>query len=241
VIANEYGGLIPLELFTYASYPHDLEGCMEYNVNNSLLAGHGFWGDLSLMTEKQRAFVGRQVRQSKRILPYLSETEPIITGKVGDSPEIYSIINGGKGAGQIISFSENPADYSFEQKLNTSELLAVLNNPYDAREGLLQMDLIHEKKESTSAIFVLPNKGSGISIVSSTSAITDAHSDGEQLSFQVDRAGTQIIKWPSVLDEPNVIVGESVDFRIESLQDGHLLTITSMEDQKSSIRIETMK
>jgi hypothetical protein len=241
VIANEYGGLIPLELFTYASYPHDLEGCMEYNVNNSLLAGHGFWGDLSLMNEKQREFVGRQVRQSKRILPFISETEPIIIGKVGDSPEIYSIINSDKGAGQIISFSEDPTDYSYEQKLNTSELLAVLNNPYDAGENLLQMDLIFEKEESTSAIFVLPNEGSGISIVSSTSAITDAHTDGKRLSYQVDRAGTQIIKWPSVLGEPNIIVGEPVDFRIENLREEYLLKITTMEDRKSSIRIESMK
>ncbi len=131
-IANEYAGLIPFELFTYASYPHDLAGCMEYNVNSSLLAGHGFWGDLSLMTEKQRTYVGQQVRQSKRILPYIAETEPLIIGKVGGSPEIYSIINVEKAAGQIISFSEEPSDYSFEQDLNTSELLAVLNNPYDA-------------------------------------------------------------------------------------------------------------
>ena len=240
-IANEYAGLIPLELFTYASYPHNLEGCMEYNVNNSLLAGHGFWGDLSLMTEEQRAFVGQQVRQSKRVLPYIAETEPTINGRVGDSPEIYSIINSEKAAGQIISFSEEPSVYSFEQNLNTSELLVVLNNPYDAEEDLLQMDLIYENKESTSAIFVLPNEGTGISIVSSTSALSDAHSDGKQLSYQVDRAGTQLIRWPLELDEPNIKDNGSVDFWIEKQQDWYLVKITTREDQKTSSQIVSIQ
>jgi hypothetical protein len=238
-IANEYAGLIPLELFTYASYPHNLEGCMEYNVNNSLLAGHGFWGDLSLMSGEQRAFVGQQVRKSKIVLPYIAETEPNVIGMVGDSPELYSIINSEKAAGQIISFSDEPSDYSFKQNLNTSELLAVLNNPYNAEEDLLQMDLIYENKESTSAIFVLPNEGTGISIVSSTSVISDAHSDGKQLSYKVDGAGTQLIRWPSELDEPNVKDNGSVDFWIEKQRDWYLVKITTREDQKTSIQIES--
>ena len=238
-IANEYAGLIPLELFTYASYPHDLEGCMEYNVNNSLLAGHGFWGDLSLMNGEQRAFVGQRVLQSKRVLPYITETEPAIIGKVGDSPEIYSIINREKAAGQIISFSEEPSDYNFEQSLNTSELLAVLNNPYDAGEDLLQIDLMHDKNESTSAIFVLPNEGSGISVVSSTSAISDAHLVGTQLTYEVDKTGTQIIRWPSGLDEPIVKDSEVIDFQIEAQQDGYLVKITTRKDQKTRIQVES--
>jgi hypothetical protein len=240
-IANEYGGLIPLELFTYASYPHDLAGSMEYNVNSSLLAGHGFWGDLSLMSEQQRTLVGRKVGQSKRILPYIAETEPSIVGKVGDSPEIYAIINREKAAGQIISFSEEPASFSFEQPLNTSELLAVLNNPYDAGGDLLQMDLMYEKNESTSAIFVLPNEGSGVTMVSSTSAITDAQLAGTQLTYEIDKAGMQIIRWPSGLGEPKLEDNESVDFQIESQPDAFLVKVTTREDQKTKIQIASQR
>ncbi len=238
-IANEFGGLIPLELFTYASYPHDLEGCMEYNVNNSLLAGHGFWGDLSLMTTEQRAFVGQQVRQSKRVLPYIAETNPTIIGKVGDSPEIYSIINSEKGAGQIISFSEEPTDYSYEQKLNTSELLAVLNNPYDASENVLRLDLIYERKESTSAIFVLPNEGSGISIISSTSTISDANSDGKQLSYQVEGAGNQLIRWPLELGEPIVEDQGLLDISLEEKEDCIFIKIQLQRAKNILIRVKS--
>jgi hypothetical protein len=237
-IASEFAGEIPLELFTYASYPHDLAGFMEYNVNNSLLAGHGFWGDLLLMTEKQRAFVGQQVLQSKRVLPYISESVPNIIGKVGDSPEIYAIINSEKGAGQIISFSEEPSDYSFEQKMNTLELLAVLNNPYDASEDLLRMDLIYEKNESTSAIFILPNESSGISIISSTSAISDAHSDGQQLSYQVVGAGTQLIRWPHELGEPIIKDKGSLDISLEKKEDWILVKVHVKRDKKTLILIE---
>ena len=238
-IASEFAGLIPLELFTYASYPHDLAACMEYNVNNSLLAGHGFWGDLSLMKGEQRAFVGRQVRQSKRVLPFIAETEPAIIGKVGGSPEIYSIINSEKAAGQIISFSEEPSEYRFEQNLNASELLAVLNNPYDAREDLLQMDLIYEKNESTSAIFVLPNEGSGISILSSTSTISDAHSDGNRLSYQVEGAGTQLIRWPLELGEPIIKDKQFLDVSLEKKEDWLTVMIHVKCDKKTFVLIES--
>ncbi len=240
VIANEYGGLIPLELFTYASYPHDLAGCMEYNANNSLLAGHGFWGDLSLMTEKQRTYVGQQVRQSKKILPYIAETEPVIIGKVGGSPEIYSIINGEKAAGQIISFSEDPSEYSFEQYLNSSALMAVLNNAYDVENDLLQMDIIYEKKESTSAIFVLPNEGSGITIVSSTCAISDVNSDGKQLSYQVDGAGTQLIRWPLELGEPIVKDKGLFDISLEKEKDWVLVKIEVVRDKETLIQLASI-
>ena len=67
-IANEFGGIIPLELFTYANYPQNERGAMKYNVNNSLLAGHGFWGNLQLMNSEERKWVGKQVEMSKKVL-----------------------------------------------------------------------------------------------------------------------------------------------------------------------------
>ena len=121
-IANEFAGLIPLELFTYANYPQNLAGSMKYNINNSLLAGHGFWGNLKLMTTDERKWVGKQVQLSKKVLPYLVDVNPQVIGKVGDSPEIYSIINEKESAGQIILFSENPFEKEFSADLNSEKL-----------------------------------------------------------------------------------------------------------------------
>ena len=229
-IANEFAGLIPLELFTYASYPHDLAGCMEYNVNSSLLAGHGFWGDLSLMNNQQRQYMGKQVKQSKRVLPYISETNPVVVGEVGDSPEIYSIINRDNAAGQVISFSEEPSEYRFEQDIKSTELLAVLNHPYRADEDLLRMDLVFGQKESSSAIFVLPNEGSCISIISSTSAISDASSDGEQLLYQIEGSGSQVITWPRELGKPVIMEERLFDSRLEEKANHTRLVIKPLRD-----------
>ena len=53
-IPNEYAGIVPLELFTYANYPHNSANSMHYNVHTSLIAGHGFWGNLELTSEQER-------------------------------------------------------------------------------------------------------------------------------------------------------------------------------------------
>jgi hypothetical protein len=208
---------------------------MEYNVNSSLLAGHGFWGDLSLMNTKQRLYVGRQVKQSKRILPFIAETEPRVIGKVGDSPEIYSIINSKKAAGQVISFSEKPSEYKFEQDIKSMELLAVLNHPYRAEEDLLRMGLVFGQKESTSAIFVLPNEGSGISIISSTAAISDASSDGKQLRYQVEGSGSQVIIWPRILGKPKIREQRLFDVRMEEKENQIRIEIKPLKDNAAVI------
>ncbi|HKK39485.1 MAG TPA: alpha-galactosidase, partial [Cryomorphaceae bacterium] len=87
-IVNEFAGIIPLELFTYANYPQNKEGAMIYNTHNSVLAGHGFWGNLALMKKHERQQVGELVSRAKAILPDLIEVNPEVIGKVGDSPEI---------------------------------------------------------------------------------------------------------------------------------------------------------
>lgn len=46
---------------------------MNYNVNSSLICGHGFWGNLELMSHQERVEVGKQVEKSKSILPYISQ------------------------------------------------------------------------------------------------------------------------------------------------------------------------
>jgi hypothetical protein len=80
-IANEFAGIVPLELFTYANYPQNESDAMKYNVHNSLLAGHGFWGNLQLMTPEERDWVKSQVILSKKVLPYITNTKPEVISK----------------------------------------------------------------------------------------------------------------------------------------------------------------
>lgn len=203
-IVKEYAGIIPLELFTYASYPHNLAGSMKYNVANALLAGHGFWGDLSLMSREERHYVGQQVEKAKRILPYVSGSLPLVQGNVGDAPELYRVINEEEAAGQIVAFSSGPASCRIKQSLAPDRFLAALNQPYHLQGRTLEMDLFFPEKESGMAIFILPNMGTQISIRSSSVALTDVCLEEHSLMFGAGGAGEQVICWPVDLGKPEI-------------------------------------
>ncbi|MCB0630211.1 MAG: alpha-galactosidase, partial [Lewinella sp.] len=129
-IPNQYAGILPLELFTYANYPHDYRYSQRYNVNTSLITGHGFWGALEELKEEERKAIGETVAKSKRVLPYTTEVLPEVIGRVGSSPEIYTLVNQEAGAGQIIAFSGQAMEYLHRVKINTAAVLGVLNHAY---------------------------------------------------------------------------------------------------------------
>src|SRR5699024_5610261 len=121
-IANEYNNIIPLQLFTYANYPHNSLPFMaqRYNVNSSIVCGRGLWGNLSLMNFTQRARVGKLVNKAKRVSPFLKNSMTSVIGKVGASPEIYTTVNAAEAAGQVIAFSGSAANYTHKVALNKS-------------------------------------------------------------------------------------------------------------------------
>ncbi len=225
-IANEFEGIIPLELFTYANYPQNSDGSMKYNVANSLLTGHGFWGNLELMNSKERKWIGEQVAISKRVLPYIGDVEPQVHGNVGDSPEIYSVVNAAEAAGQIILFSEEPFEKDFSTSVNATNLLAVLNQPFSIEKDLLSLSFRTNEEESSLVAFVLPNKGSGVSIQASTSAITNAEQKNAWLEYYVASPGKQIINWNKKQGKPLLEETENVAVKISESGEMYQLEVT---------------
>ncbi len=213
-IANEFAGIIPLELFTYANYPQNVGGKMRYNVNNALLTGHGFWGNLNLMTPDERKWVGEQVRLSKKVLPLLVNVNPKVIGKVGDSPEIYSVVNSNETAGQIIVFSELPFAKDFTTEINSTKLLAVLNQAYRVEENQLNLAFKSDTNEWSVAAFVLPNNKSGISIQSSTAPLSDARIQDKILKYTTEQPGMQTILWDKTNGKPVVEKAEGVTSKV---------------------------
>jgi len=175
---------------------------MKYNVANSLLAGHGFWGNLELMTHEQRKWVGEQVEISKKLLPYTVDVDPQVLGKVGDSPEIYSVVNKNEAAGQIIVFSEEPFQRKFSTEVKSEKLLAVLNQPFTLENNRLDITFQSSEKESSFFTFVLPNKNSGISMQFSNSAVTELKQQNNQMEYTVSAPGEQVILWNKELGKP---------------------------------------
>lgn len=213
-IANEFAGIVPFELFTYANYPHNQTGNMKYNVNNSILCGHGFWGNLELMTSEERKWIGKQVVQSKKVLPYLVNAKPKVTGEVGDSPEVYFVVNREEAAGQVIAFSEEPVELEINVDINPDKMLAALNNSYSVKDSLLNFMLKFEEKESSAAILILPNENSGISIKSATSPVISADLKKGQFNYVVSEPGKQIISWNKKNGKPVVSLNRAVNFEI---------------------------
>ena len=228
-IANEFTGIIPLELFTYANYPHNLEGDMKYNINNSLLAGHGFWGNLELMTSAERKWIGSQVSQSKKVLPYLVDVNPSVIGEVGDSPEIYAIVNADESAGQIVLFSEKPFEREFTTVIDPNKLLVVLNYPFSLEENQLNLSFLSKEKTSSVAVFILPNDNAGVSIVASTSEITNVELQNGTLNYVVAKPGEQTIYWNKKNGEPTVDKQDGIEFEIVEEGDNWILDVKVKE------------
>ena len=230
-IPNEYNGIIPLELFTYANYPHNLENSMDYNVNTSLIAGHGFWGDLSLTTEEERLAVGKKVAKSKSVLPYLTDVRTEITGKVGDSPEIYTQFNQEQCAGQVIAFNEGATVYEHTISIDNSKLLALLNHSYQINEDSLHLSFNFTDGPSTHEAFILPNNESGVSIISSTSIIDAVSLDENGLSYKIITPGIQNVLWSKKHGKPMVPAKSGLMHTIEDSGDFYKLTLTVQSEE----------
>lgn len=215
-IANEFAGIVPLQLFTYANYPHNSfpNFSQRYNVNSSLIAGRGFWGNLDLMTKAQRLRVGKVVNKAKRVLPYVSETMTEVEGAIGASPEIYTTVNEDSAAGQIIAFSGSALDYQHRVKINRNNLLAVLNNAYSLKGDSLILPFQFPAPDATREAFVLTNQGTGISLASSTSWIEDVQVENGNMIITVGAPGEHLVYWPTELNKPIINTSDEFDYKI---------------------------
>ena len=217
-IPNLFAGLVPLELFNYADYPHNDNNAQRYNVNTSLISGHGFWGALEFMTPKERKRVGAAVAKSKRVLPYISNIEPQVIGHVGASPEIYTMINKEKAAGQVIAFSGQALEYTHKAVLKGDNMLGVLDHSYTCQNDTLTLPFQFPMPEASREAFILPNNDTKISITSSTCRLRDIHlSEEHTLTFITGAPGEQIIHWLKKYGKPAIT--KDAPYSIEFMMD----------------------
>ncbi|HBE42953.1 MAG TPA: hypothetical protein DDW27_17470 [Bacteroidales bacterium] len=195
-VINEYAGIIPTELFTQAVYPHQIRpyDAQRYNVNTTLIGGRGFWGNLKMMTSAQRKTAGELVLKSKMVLPYIADLPLQFKGKTGASPEIYKHINEKSCAGQVIAFSGSALNYPYTLTANTDSCLAVLNHAYSVDNEKINLPFQFTKPDDTREAFIIPNKGTGISIISSTGWLDKAELNSvENKLFIKTGTGTEMI------------------------------------------------
>lgn len=236
-IANQYVGIVPLELFTYANYPHDAARTQRYNVNSTLVAGHGFWGSLQEVPQEERTKIGHKVAKSKRVLPYVAAIVPQKIGRVGDSPEIYTQVNEEKGAGQVIAFSGSAMAFTHEVNLKGANVLGVMNHTYEIKRNKLIINFQFPMPDATREAFIIPNNGQDISIIESTCWIDDVQLQADKLTYNVGAAGSQVIRWSKELGEPDY-TDAGIDISISETEKDYFLTVkTNKKGQTVDIRI----
>ena len=180
-VINRYASVIPQELFTYAVYPHDLAGRELYNVTTALTAGHGIWGDLSLMTPSQRAVVRDLFGKADRVLPFIRGRRVEVSGEVGDAPEIYVQRNPATGYALMTAFSPVPLSQPLTIGVDPSEVLGVLGHPFRIGPEGVELTLSFVREEDCASAFVLGGKGPGPQVYASTGSLEDIVSEGAGL------------------------------------------------------------
>jgi len=196
-IPNNYNDIIPLDLFTYANYPHNVWPffAQRYNVNSSLIAGYGFWGNLERLSDEQLERTGSLVSKSRRVLPFLKDVPMDISGPVGSAPEIYARVNGESGAGQVVAFSAKPLHHLQKIPINSEQVLAVLNHSYRIENDTIYLPFAFTMVDDTREAFIIPNLGAGISITSSAVWLKDVQFEEKHLKIMPGSEGKITVEW----------------------------------------------
>ena len=225
-IPNEFNGIIPLQLFTYANYPHNQHPyfAQRYNVNSSIVSGYGFWGNLEKMNPSKRQRVGKTVDKAKKILPDLRYTQTQHTGEVGDSPEIYTTVNQKKASGKVVAFSGSALNYKHQVKVNPDSLLGVINNAYQLKENRIEIPFQFPASLISREAFILPNKGTGISVIGSSCWLDNLELKNNTLTIITGGAGTIKVKWPKDISKPEV-EGDKITYDINKKKEYYLINI----------------
>ncbi|MBK7257779.1 MAG: alpha-galactosidase [Ignavibacteriae bacterium] len=217
-IPSLYHSYIPASLQTYACYPHHdpVHAAQRYNVNSALIAGWGFWGNLTTLTAGDIERIGEVVALARQTLPSVAARTPEVSGDVGGSPEIYVMVDDRSATGQIIGFSGTALEHRFARAgVRTDSVLAILRNAYEIHDDSVIIPFVFPMPESSREAFLVPNHGAGITILSSTSWLRTARLAGpDTLQFTPGAPGRHVIGWGSRRGVPLVVAGPEVRTRI---------------------------
>ena len=182
-VINRYADFMPQELFTYAVYPQDLAGAQLYNLTTALTAGHGIWGDLSLMTPQQRSVVKDLFGKAMRVMPHLKGFLVERTGAIDACPEVYIQRNPSEAYALMTAFSAQPLSLDWIIRVDPAHVLAVLNHPYSLIAEGVSVPLRFVREEDCASAFVLGTGPDPASprILSSTGRLDDVTAEAGSL------------------------------------------------------------
>lgn len=85
---------------------------LDINLASAILGANGIWGEILNCTPYQISRTHEILGLYKQVRDDITESDPVITGVPGASPEIYEKIND-NGRGAIVVFAEHPGAYTY--------------------------------------------------------------------------------------------------------------------------------
>ena len=194
-VIHDYAFLMPQELFTYAFYPHDAAGASVYNVTSALPAGHGIWGDLTLMTEGERAVVRSLFEKAALVLPQVRGARVEVSGEVGGTPELYLQRRPEMGWALLTAFGAD-ASVPYTIGVRTAEVLGVLGHPFRLGPEGVELTLTFVGPEACASAFVLGDKGAGPQVYASTGSLASIEPAGPGLRVTTEEDAEVTVAFP---------------------------------------------
>ena len=214
-VINEYARWIPQELFTYAVYPHDQEGMLDYNITTALTAGHGIWGDLSLMTPEERGRVKALFDKASLVLPQLKGQWVEVTGRIDDAPEIYVQRDPFSAYALVTAFSREALSRELSVEVRPEAVLGVLGHPFSLTGRGVCLPLRFAGEDDCAAAFVLGGRQDGPQVSRSTGRLDSVVREGSSLKVRAATDSEVCISWPDGRTETRFIpAGETAAWQL---------------------------
>jgi alpha-galactosidase len=109
----DYDKWIPSVLFLTHYQPDEPRNSQTINIASLILGQNGIWGEILKTSDEGTQHFDNILSKYKALREDITQSQIIITGETGGSPEIYEKINPQTGKGCVVIFANSGGDYTY--------------------------------------------------------------------------------------------------------------------------------
>jgi alpha-galactosidase len=117
-----YDKWIPSVLFLTHYQPDEPGNSQLINMASLILGQNGIWGELLKTSPSGIDFIHGILDKYKQVRNDITQSNPIVSGETGLSPEIHEKINNANGKGAVVVFADLPGSYTYVTQNNVSKI-----------------------------------------------------------------------------------------------------------------------
>lgn len=104
---------LPSALFTDLYLTDDPYESQMVNIGSVVAGNSGMWGDLPAVSPEGVKLFGKLMGRYKQVREDIAESDPVRSGVISGSPEIYEKISSRTGRGAVVVFAMEPGRYTY--------------------------------------------------------------------------------------------------------------------------------